>query len=98
MDRNTILRLLMQQLMEYQLHRPNPEEGEVVQPDTRPVGDLADFDSYSAVEMTVTCLARFGIEDDNSIQSLFVEDRTALTVDDVAGKIHELMKNAEKQK
>lgn len=81
-------------LHEYQTRLPEPETGIEITPDVRPVLDLPQFDSHCGVEMTVECFLCFNIEDDNSVQSLFVEDRKALSINETAKTISELMKKA----
>jgi hypothetical protein len=62
---------------------------------TRPIGDLEEFDSLTGVLVTVHCLDRINLGSGEKIQSLFVEEDgrgrlRALTVGQVADRIMKL--------
>jgi len=67
------------------------EEPEPINEGTRPIGDLANFDSLASVQVTVHCLAALDIITPISFPSLFIgKKNNALTVGEVADRIMNL--------
>jgi hypothetical protein len=66
---------------------------ELITENTRPIGDLKDFDSLTSVEVTLSCLSALGFEDLPSFPSLFISKQSeSLTVSEVADRIMKLKK------
>lgn len=93
MNRKEIVDSLSEILIEFQEDVTNDVAD--IDEDTRPIGDLPGFDSLAGIDATVHCVERFGLNDSDEVQSLFVgEDAQgrpcALTVGQVADRIMEL--------
>ncbi len=68
------------------------EASEIVE-DTKPIGDLAYFDSLASVGVTIRCLDALGYEDELSMPTLFVDKQGKyLTIGEVADHILKLLK------
>ena len=86
LTRDKVLGALVDALREAQQNVS--DEPEQITENTRPIGDLRDFDSLTSVMVTVHCLVTLGIEDIPSSPSLFITKRGgALTVGEVADRI-----------
>lgn len=90
-SRDDALALVIQTLGEVQ--RDIVDGSEEINAQTRPIGDLQDFDSLTSVCATILCLEKLGISDPLEFPSLFIDKGgNALTVDEVADRIVKSLK------
>jgi hypothetical protein len=91
LSREKVIESLVDALMEVQ--RDVVDEPEPIDENTRPIGDLLNFDSLTSVSVTLNCLTALGFEELPSFPSIFIDKRRdALTVGEVANRIITLQK------
>lgn len=92
LTRETILDALIKELQQSQ--KNVVEEPELIDEQTKPIGDLFDFDSLTSVEVTVNVLVMLGFEEFPSFPTLFIDNhQEALTLGQVADRILKLKRN-----
>jgi len=97
MNKEEILKIIISVLQEIEKNLGN-EKTEITSR-TRPIGDLAEFDSLTSITATIDCLECLKLNSD--IQSLFVGNDSqgnpcALTVDEAADLLVEISTKTKK--
>lgn len=73
----------------YKIQELSGRETVHVDPQTRPVIDLPEFDSLNGVEVTVDLMDRLKVEFE--FNNMLVEDGRALTISEAAGRLLQSM-------
>jgi hypothetical protein len=93
--REKVIQVLVNALLEAQ--QDVVDSPEVITENTRPIGDLKDFDSLTSVAVTLYCLSALEF-DLPSFPSLFISKHDdSLTVGEVADRIMKLKKDDRKE-
>ncbi len=91
LTREKVVEVLVSALLEAQ--EDIDDTPQLINENTRPIGDLRDFDSLTSVEVTLYCLVTLGFEELPSFPTLFISKGSdALTVGEVADRIMKLKK------
>jgi len=91
LTREKVVQVLVNALHEAQ--QDIVDSPERITENTRPIGDLKDFDSLTSVEVTLYCFFTLGFEDLPSFPSAFIsKPNESLTVGEAADRIMKLKK------
>lgn len=73
------------------LQKANNRNVDVITPNTRPIGDLDDFDSHNGLELTCALAADYGV-DTPLDENMFLDERNRpLTIQEIAERLNKFI-------